>query len=51
MKPSRSGHLPINGLELYYEAHGELAASDRVPLLLKDRYPGIIRRPIITIGG
>jgi pimeloyl-ACP methyl ester carboxylesterase len=34
MKPSRSGHLPVNGLQLYYEAHGELGASDRVPLLL-----------------
>jgi len=34
MKPSRSGHLPINGLQLYYEAHGELAASETVPLLL-----------------
>jgi pimeloyl-ACP methyl ester carboxylesterase len=34
MKPSRSGHLPINGLQLYYEAHGELGASEMVPLLL-----------------
>jgi len=34
MRPSRRGHLPINGLELYYEAHGELAASEAVPLLL-----------------
>jgi pimeloyl-ACP methyl ester carboxylesterase len=35
MRPSRSGHLPINGLELYYEAHGELrASSEAVPLLL-----------------
>jgi pimeloyl-ACP methyl ester carboxylesterase len=32
--PSRSGHLPINGLELYFEAHGELGASETVPLLL-----------------
>jgi pimeloyl-ACP methyl ester carboxylesterase len=32
--PSRSGHLPINGLQLYYEAHGELGASEAVPLLL-----------------
>ena len=22
--PSRSGHLPINGLKLYYEVYGEL---------------------------
>src|SRR5215470_4090244 len=34
MKPSRSGHLPINGLQLYYETHGELGASETVPLLL-----------------
>jgi pimeloyl-ACP methyl ester carboxylesterase len=34
MEPSRSGHLPINGLRLYYEAHGELGASEPVPLLL-----------------
>jgi pimeloyl-ACP methyl ester carboxylesterase len=34
MSPSRSGHLPINGLRLYYEAHGELSASEAVPLLL-----------------
>jgi pimeloyl-ACP methyl ester carboxylesterase len=34
MKPSRSGHLPINGLQLYYEAHGDLGASGTVPLLL-----------------
>src|SRR5262245_23865966 len=34
MEPSRSGHLPINGLQLFYEVHGELGASDTVPLLL-----------------
>jgi pimeloyl-ACP methyl ester carboxylesterase len=34
MEPSRSGHLPLNGLQLYYEAHGELGASGVVPLLL-----------------
>jgi pimeloyl-ACP methyl ester carboxylesterase len=34
MRPSRSGHLPINGLQLYYEVHGQLGASDAVPLLL-----------------
>jgi pimeloyl-ACP methyl ester carboxylesterase len=34
MEPSRSGHLPVNGLHLYYEAHGELGASAAVPLLL-----------------
>lgn len=33
MKPSRDGHLPINGLDLYYEVHGELSSS-RHPLLL-----------------
>jgi pimeloyl-ACP methyl ester carboxylesterase len=31
MAPSRSGHLPVNGLRLYYETHGD---SQRVPLLL-----------------
>src|SRR6187397_1816235 len=34
MEPSRSGHLPINGLQLYYEAHGQPGASGTVPLLL-----------------
>jgi pimeloyl-ACP methyl ester carboxylesterase len=34
MKPPRSGHLPINGLQLYYEAHGDLGSSETVPLLL-----------------
>ena len=34
MTPSRSGHLPINGLQLYYEVHGELGAPATVPLLL-----------------
>jgi hypothetical protein len=34
MTPSRSGHLPINGLELYYEVHGELSAPEALPLLL-----------------
>lgn len=33
-KPSRSGHLPINGLSLYYEVHGELGSSKTPPLLL-----------------
>ncbi len=30
----RSGHLPINGLDLYYELHGEVATSAAPPLLL-----------------
>jgi pimeloyl-ACP methyl ester carboxylesterase len=30
----RSGHLPINGLNLYYEVHGEVGASPTPPLLL-----------------
>lgn len=30
---ARSGHLPINGLNLYYAVHGELDGS-KVPLLL-----------------
>jgi pimeloyl-ACP methyl ester carboxylesterase len=34
MKPSRHGHLPINGLNLYYEVYGELGASEPSPLLL-----------------
>ena len=34
MRPTRSGHLPINGLQLYYEVHGEPGVSDEVPLLL-----------------
>ena len=32
-KPSRSGHLPINGLNVYHEVHGELGGS-KPPLLL-----------------
>ncbi|WP_029111913.1 alpha/beta fold hydrolase [Mycobacterium sp. URHB0044] len=32
--PSHSGHLPINGLNLYYEVHGELGTSKTLPLLL-----------------
>src|SRR5438445_10503790 len=31
---SRSGHLPINGLNLYYEVYGELGKSKTAPLLL-----------------
>ncbi|GLZ48962.1 oxidoreductase [Actinomycetospora sp. NBRC 106375] len=34
MEPSRRGHLPIDGLQLYYEVHGDLAAPGAVPLLL-----------------
>jgi hypothetical protein len=33
-RPSRNGHLPINGLSLYYEVHGELGTSRTTPLLL-----------------
>ncbi len=32
--PSRSGHLPINGLSLYHEVYGELGPSTESPLLL-----------------
>jgi pimeloyl-ACP methyl ester carboxylesterase len=32
--PSRSGHLPINGLSLYYEVYGDLARPRAAPLLL-----------------
>jgi pimeloyl-ACP methyl ester carboxylesterase len=34
MKPSRNGHLPINGLSLYHEVYGELGRSNTSPLLL-----------------
>ena len=34
MKPSRNGHLPINGLSLYHEVYGELGKSNTSPLLL-----------------
>ena len=34
MKPSHSGHLPINGLNLYHEVYGELGTSKAPPLLL-----------------
>ena len=34
MAPSRSGHLPINGLSLYHEVYGELGKSKTAPLLL-----------------
>ena len=33
-KPSSSGHLPINGLKLYYEVYGELGKPKTAPLLL-----------------
>ena len=33
-KPARSGHVPINGLNLYYEVYGELGTSKVPPLLL-----------------
>jgi pimeloyl-ACP methyl ester carboxylesterase len=32
--PSLDGHLPINGLSLHYEVHGELGTSKTSPLLL-----------------
>jgi len=34
MKPSRNGHLPINGLSLYYEVYGEAGTPEASPLLL-----------------
>lgn len=34
MQPTRSGHLPVNGLQLYYEVHGDLGAPGTTPLLL-----------------
>src|SRR5690348_5020902 len=33
LKPSRSGYLPINGLNLYYEVYGDLGTAGS-PLLL-----------------
>src|SRR3954447_26466962 len=33
-KPSRNGHLSINGLSLYHEVYGELGGSSTTPLLL-----------------
>ena len=33
-RASRSGYLPINGLQLYYEVYGELGKSKTAPLLL-----------------
>jgi pimeloyl-ACP methyl ester carboxylesterase len=33
-KPARSGHLPINGLRLYYEVHGEHGPASPSPLLV-----------------
>jgi hypothetical protein len=33
-KPSRSGHLPLNGLNLYHEVYCELDTSKTPPLLL-----------------
>ena len=37
-KPSRHGHLPINGLSLYHEVYGDLSPSKTAPLLL---IPGV----------
>ncbi|WP_107655007.1 alpha/beta fold hydrolase [Nocardia suismassiliense] len=34
IEPSNYGHLPINGLSLYYEVYGELGSSETPPLLL-----------------
>ncbi|MCT7661440.1 alpha/beta fold hydrolase [Mycobacterium deserti] len=34
MTPSRSGHLPINGLNVYHEIYGDLGSSNTTPLLL-----------------
>jgi pimeloyl-ACP methyl ester carboxylesterase len=33
-KPSRNGHLPVNGLSLYHEVYGEFGKSKASPLLL-----------------
>jgi pimeloyl-ACP methyl ester carboxylesterase len=34
MKPTRDGHLSINGLSLYHEVYGDLGPSETAPLLL-----------------
>jgi pimeloyl-ACP methyl ester carboxylesterase len=34
VRPSRGGHLPINGLSLYHEVYGEIGGSTTSPLLL-----------------
>ena len=34
MPPARSGRLPVNGLQLYYETYGEAGGAGTVPLLL-----------------
>jgi pimeloyl-ACP methyl ester carboxylesterase len=34
MTPTRSGHLPVNGLNLYYELYGDVGGSKTHPLLL-----------------
>jgi len=34
VRPSRTGHLPINGLSLYHEVYGEIGGSATSPLLL-----------------
>jgi pimeloyl-ACP methyl ester carboxylesterase len=34
MEPSHSGHVAVNGLQLYYEAHGELGGPGAPPLLV-----------------
>jgi pimeloyl-ACP methyl ester carboxylesterase len=33
-KPTRTGHLPINGMNVYFETYGELGNSKPFPLLL-----------------
>ena len=33
-EPSRDGHLPVNGLSLYYEVYGQVGRSTSSPLLL-----------------
>jgi pimeloyl-ACP methyl ester carboxylesterase len=38
--PARSGYLPINGLNLYYEVHGELDASNPPLLLIPGAFMG-----------
>lgn len=44
-KPSRGGHLPINGLDLYHEVYGELGRSKPPMLLIPGAFMGADSMP------
>src|SRR5436305_1948323 len=50
LKPSRSGHMPINGLSLYHEVYGERGTSKTAPLLLIPGAHTACARPHTTVG-